>query len=345
MLILAGIGLATGAVSLWLHLRNSALPRQHTSAQPNKPKLETEGDAILSALWADFLKDGNPPIVAYSNSVFLTTETADLLRLKNEDMNNLGASAQSNVARRLAMNPRLLEAAGPVFFEDGYTGTGEVMAAFYLTRMFAHFQSTIQVERSRLVSIGDLTRRDVIFLGSTREDALLAGLPLTEYFKFAWSQGPVTLWSGRILNLHPGAGEQPFYMIDRDPKTGVLPADYALVSFLPGVSPNRRIVILGGLTTRGTQAAADFATSPSGVSEMLAHLGGKEPNSTTKPPAFFQAALRVEIMKDEVLRIHCVAAHEIYPASPERVRRCHERLGEGLLTRLIRRAGEQRCRP
>jgi hypothetical protein len=40
------------------------------------------------------------------------------LRLKSEDVDNLGASSGGDVAKRLLANPNLLEHAGPVFFED-----------------------------------------------------------------------------------------------------------------------------------------------------------------------------------------------------------------------------------
>jgi hypothetical protein len=259
--------------------------------------------------------------VAYSNAVFLTDETSDLLRLKSEEVDNLGALASSDVAKRLAANPRLLERAGPVFFEDLYTGTGEVMAVFYLTQMFSQFHSALGVKRSRLVTTDDLARHDVIFLGSTVEDALLAGLPLTQDFVFVWPPQPRGAWKQRIANLHPQAGESSSYEVERDPATSVLRADYGLVSFLPGIRPNRRIVILGGLTTLGTQAAAEFATSPSQIAELAARHGtGSDPLHKKVPP-FFQAVIRAEIVRGDILSVKYVTGHVI-PA-PQRTPATH----------------------
>jgi hypothetical protein len=273
------------------------------------------GDAALRAIWSHFWQTSKSPVVAYSNSIFLVTETSDLLRLKAGDLNGLGAPATGQEAIRLAENPRLVEEAGPVFYEDGYTGTGEVMAVYYLTRFLLAAHIPLQVERSQLIKTDDLRNQNVIFLGSVIENPILSGLPLNQDFVFEQPQRPPILWRARIVNLHPRPGEKPFYEVERDNKTQVLRADYAVVSFLPGVAPGREIVILGGLTTIGTQAAAQFVTSPAGAAELLAHLGTQTAHSSAKGfPPFFQAVLRVDIRKDEILSAHYVAGHVIHAA-------------------------------
>ncbi|HLI35360.1 MAG TPA: hypothetical protein VKW70_09970 [Terriglobia bacterium] len=274
--------------------------------------LRREND-VVRAIWSHFWQNSKSPIVAYSNSTFLVTETSDLLRLKAGDLDGLGAPATGQEAVRLAENPRLVEEAGPVFYEDGYTGTGEVMAVYDLTRFLLSANIPLQVERSQLIKTDELRNQNVIFLGSVLENPILSGLPLNQDFVFEQPQRPPILWRARIVNLHPRPGEKPFYEVERDDKTQVLRADYAVVSFLPGVAPGREIVILGGLTTIGTQAAAQFVTSPAGAEELLAHLGTQAPHSSVKKlPPFFQAVLRVDIRKDEILSAHFVAGHVIH---------------------------------
>jgi hypothetical protein len=309
---LAGTVLLVGAGLLLFRLRSNRSVEGLSAVRSDTPSTAIAGGP-LSDLWAGFLGDESSPVVAYSNALFLTTETSDLLRLKSEEVDNLGAPAGSDVAKRLLANPSLLERAGPVFFEDLYTGTGEVMAVFYLTRMFSQFRVSLGIKRSRLVTTDDLARHDVIFLGSTVEDALLAGLPLTQDFVFVWPPQPRGAWKQRIANLHPQPGESSSYEVERDSATSVLRADYGLVSFLPGISPNRRIVILGGLTTLGTQAAAEFATSPFQIAELAARNGtGLDPLHKKVPP-FFQAVIRAEIMKGDILNVKYVTGHAIPP--------------------------------
>jgi len=319
-LSLAALGVAVAAgVLLLLFVPRFGGYHRSGKASPvgQNTALAASVDNPLTTLWADFLKDGSSPMVGYSNSIFLATEQSDLLRVKSEEIDNVGAPARSDVARKLSASPRLLDRAGPVFFEDLYTGTGEVMAVFYLTRMFTQeHAASLGVKRGRLVTIADLSQHDMIFLGSTVENNLLEKLPLTQDFVFDLPPNAPHLWGWRIVNLHPQPGERSAYETERDSKTQVLRADYALVSFLPGMVRTRRIAVLGGLTTIGTEAAAEFATSPSGSAEILAHLGSGAPPARRLPP-FFQAVLRVDIMKGDVLRVQYVTGHTIQPPAVE----------------------------
>jgi hypothetical protein len=52
-------------------------------------------------------------------------------------------------------------------------------------------------------------------------------------------------------------------------------------------------VILAGLTTSGTQGAAEFAASAEGLRQILAAVGVGE-GSTRSFPTYFEAVLRVE---------------------------------------------------
>jgi hypothetical protein len=281
-----------------------AFPTRRAAQGPTPPQSHLA--APLRALWGAFWQDSTRPIVAYSNSIFLVTETSDLLHLRGSEFDGLGASASSADALKLADNPALVHAAGPVFFDDDHTGTGEVMAVYYLTELFSKASVPLTVERSQLLETRDLRVHNVIFLGSTTENPLLAGLPLRQDFVFTSPQKSPTLWRNRVVNLRPRPGEKRFYGIHRGKQNQVLQTDYALVSFLPGVTPGRKIVSLGGLTTLGTQAAAQFVSSPSGAQALLNRLG-----HGSSFPQYFQCVLRVDVENGEVLRVTCVAARAL----------------------------------
>lgn len=272
------------------------------------------GETELSNFWAHFLKTKSQPIATCSNAIFLVTRTSDSLRLKAGSVDGLGTSATPGMARGLAANPSLLSLVGPVPFEDVYTGTGEVMAVLYLTHMFNNLHQSLEVERSRLVSLDDLRTHDVIFLGSTKEDTLLVMLLAANDFVFKWPGKPTGAWDGKVVDSYPHPEERPSYGVERDPKMGELLADYALISVLPGIVSGRKVIVLGGLTTLGTQGAAEFATSPEGVADVFPDMGVTDSVTQEKLPAFFQAVLKVSIMKGEILNIKCVGAHIVHTA-------------------------------
>jgi hypothetical protein len=68
-------------------------------------------------------------------------------------------------------------------------------------------------------------------------------------------------------------------------------SDHALFAVVPGIAPNLRIMILAGLTTSGTQGAAEFATSQEGLTRLLRDLQSAGGDYGSSP--FFESVLQV----------------------------------------------------
>ena len=120
------------------------------------------------------------------------------------------------------------------------------------------------------------------------------------------------LWAGRIVDTNPQGNEITAYRTERDPATGTLKADYALISFQPGVVPGRHIVNLEGLDTKGMEGAVLLATSKSGVEDLSKALSQvKQANPKDKIPSF-QALLHVNLEKGyQVLETRLLAVHAL----------------------------------
>ena len=92
----------------------------------------------------------------------------------------------------------------------------------------------------------------------------------------------------------------------------MIKADYAIFSVLPGSAPDRRIMVLAGLTTSGTQGAADFACSPTALSSLRKMLGSREAF-----PRYFQCVLRVETSKGlDAMQVRLVAGRVVQHEEP-----------------------------
>jgi hypothetical protein len=307
---LAAVALLIGFAFLLHHLHNVAA--KEVSRLGSHPTLPTtsRGDP-LKDLWANFLEPDSAPLATYNNDLYLETSSRDLLRLKSQEVIDVGSPAENRQASKLVANPRLLDHAGPLFFADSYTGTGEAMSIFYITRLFTRFDSSLGVIRCRLLTPTILAQHDLIMLGSPMDNPVLARLPLNQDFVITLSPKATSDGLRKVIsNPHPVPGEQSFYEIERDPTTQAVRTDYAVVSFLPGIAPNRIIAIFAGLTTLGTQAAAQFATCPTQGGELAARL---DPASHRNIPRYFQVVLKVQILKDEVLSVEYVAGHVIHP--------------------------------
>ncbi len=272
------------------------LGRHWFSAQSGMTKAPSVPEP-LDRFWSQFLGNGDI-ILAYTNGVFLETETADLLRFRNSQaVADRGAVVGKEVARAGALNPDLVAHAGNLYYEESFTGTGEVLATYRLANLLTQLGGKVQVKRCRLVTVDDLRNHDVIFLGSPFENEILADMHLSQRFSFVEPTQPPLLWHGRIVD-HKASASAVSYALERDPQSQVIRADYALFDVLPGPAPGRRIMVLAGITTSGTEGAAEFATSADGLRQILAvgkASGSASENKTF--PRYFESLLRVEAEK------------------------------------------------
>ncbi len=275
----------------WLDVK--AFPGRDSIGQPNE----------VDSFWLNFLGSDRQPVVAYTNSVFLATDTGDLLRFVDGPVSSRGAVVSDDTASKDAANLAVLKHSGETYYEDDMTGVGEVAGAVAITKALDRLGAHPVFKRSRLISASDLEGHNVIFLGSPFVNQILNDLPTKPGFLFTLPELRPPLWSGTIVNSRPRANELPAYAIERAPGTRILRSDYGLVSQLPGLSSGRKLIVLAGLTTTGTQAAAEFATSVEGVRAMSARLPAKQ------WPAAFDYLLRVTLNNGvDIIRSECIAA-------------------------------------
>lgn len=304
--ILIGIAaFAFGVLSTLLWMRTvpksaSAVPGSDTSADP------------VEVFWKQFLGNDTSPIIGYPDAIFLLDESNDLFRFRQGATDQRGALVTSDVIQHFAANPLLADKAGPLYYENGYTGTGELESIAMLTSVFAKMGAKPIIKSSRDITTADLKQHNVILLGSPFQNRAVAQLPPVGDFVFENPDAHRELWRGRILDLHPRANEDSKYQTERDPATGVLKSDYGVITIMQGIEPNVHIGIIGGLDTTGTQGVTSFAVSSEGVikmrdamtSLMQANIDG------------FQVLLKVNLeMGYQVLDFQPVALHEMKKTS------------------------------
>jgi hypothetical protein len=301
--LLVGVLLGLNVVlALLLYLR-----RPTSAAKPAEQK-SVLGPA-LNQVWQPFLAAREEPLIVYSNALFLMSEEGDLYRYFLNGVHTLpfGARVQSLAGlERRAPAPPLK---GPLSYSDAYTGTGEVVAAAKLAELFARSGRNFSVKRDGIVSFEDIRGTNVVFLGASLEDPVLAQLPMVNDLGFEQDVQHAFSGSQIIRDRHPPAGRPSTYALQRDPKTQAIEGDYALIGLLPGVTPDHSILVLGGISTLGTQAAAEFATSEENmqtVAQMRAEGLGRKPTSP-----YFQALLAVQIRDGVAAKTDCLLVREV----------------------------------
>ena len=225
------------------------------------------------ALWAPFLSSAaNPTLVIYSNPVFRGTPATGLH----------------------LTDPAVPLAPDSAATDDTYTGTGEASAIFELTRLFDTHAATFTLKRSRLVTWDEAKSRNLIFVGAPSQNTALRDLPATAEFSIALDP----TGHGFIVNHHPQPGEPARFPSADDAQ------ETAILALLPGLRPDRRILVFSGLTTIGTGALVEFACRPENIVKLLS--AANAPNGTLAP---FEAVFEIGLSHREGVNARILALH------------------------------------
>ena len=280
----------------------------------NTAKNQTALAKSLTPLWQPFIATDQPPLIVYSNALFLMSEEGDLYRYYNDTSHSFAMGAEVPSVVGLERRGPIPNRVGPLYYFDSYTGTGEVIAMGRIAELLSRSGQNFLVKRSRVASYDDVRNRNVIFLGTSLEDPILGKLPVESDLVFEEPTGHQFVGRLLIRDRHPGTGMPATYQFQRDERTKALQAEYALISLLPGVTPNQFVLVLAGLSTLGTQAAAEFATSDNTM-QVLDQMRSTVSDNTARSP-YFQALLQIQIRDGIAVKTNCLLVRELHPVVP-----------------------------
>jgi hypothetical protein len=280
------------------------------SRRESRPGTSRELARSLAPIWQPFISTGNPPLIVYSNALFLMSEQGDLYRYYTETSHSFSMGAQVPSLAGLERRGPVPDRVGPLYYSDSYTGIGEVVGAGKIIYLLARNGQDYLVKRSRITSYEDIRNHNVIFLGASLEDSILGKLPVESDLVFEEPMGNEFVGKLSIRDRHPTPDMPAIYEFRRDEKTKALQSEYALISLLPGVMPNQHILILAGLSTLGTQAAAEFAASEASMltlEKVWTAAAGRAPL-----PLYFQALLEVQIREGIAVKTNCLLVRDLH---------------------------------
>ncbi|MBL8229111.1 MAG: hypothetical protein JNL98_11565 [Bryobacterales bacterium] len=245
-----------------------------------------------SAIWKPFLEGQGPILVVMSNPpLFQFLWASDPVRSR-QNLIPLGPEALAAIERQLGPNSTRMPYL--VFSPEDYTGMGEALGLMHLTRFFSRAEREILVKQSITTGTEDLKNHHAVLVGGPLSNQLL---PRSESLDF-------DLGGNFVLNRNPMPGEQREYRLTVDPVSGQPATDWAVITVAPGIAPGRVVMVLAGIRSEGTQAAAEFVTEPRYADELQRRLD-------QKPARFFQALVRVEVKKWQPAALSLIAVHPL----------------------------------
>ena len=230
----------------------------------------------LAEFWRPFIAGNGEPSVIFSNAAFVGRPETGMRYF------NSGSDSKASLY-------------------DHYTGVGEVLAVHSLDELFHSLGRRIRVKRGSLFSLDDANNTNLIFVGSPSENLSLLDIPGTQKFVFQRVASGVRKGDLAIISRDPKAGEATTYLAS--PSSTTLSEDYAVVGLVPGVSPERFMMILAGTTTFGTQGAVEFVCRQDSVEHLLQQI----PAANRKQIIPFEALIRVKIARGVPLETELVA--------------------------------------
>ncbi|MBO0862772.1 MAG: hypothetical protein J2P21_30605 [Chloracidobacterium sp.] len=268
-------------------------------------RARTENNALdrreVEPLWGDLLRSSEPILVVYSNTLFQGTVEEGMRLFKPLDApgSSLGSPSIPQT-----------ESKEPV--TELYTGIGEVMGSYFLGDFFARLGHASRVKRSLLMTWEDLKTENIVVLGSPAENFFLRDLPQKQDFIFK----PMLDDNGKktfgIINANQQPGEQRRYLAKQDgPSRSQISEDYAVVSLLQGLDGKKRMLILAGITTHGTQAAVEYVTRPDYIRDLVKNLNTAQAGAPPKLPVNFQALVRVKVNGGVPVQVSYVTHHRL----------------------------------
>src|ERR1044072_871956 len=257
-----------------------------------------------SPLWGDFFHSPEPVLVAFSNALFRGTAETGMKILKPM------GSAPTNVGSPAASQTSGVKEGSESVVTDHYTGIGEVLGVYSLGDLFYKASRSIRVKRSLMLTWDDLKTENIIILGSPAENFVLRDLPQQQDFVFQPLKDDKQNMSLGIINTKPKAGEQPTYLAKQEgPSRSQISEDYAVISLLRGLDEKHRLMILAGITTFGTQAAAEYVTKPEHIKDLITHLDTSQSGDSPKLPLFYQVLIKVKVNGGVPVQISYVTHH------------------------------------
>lgn len=260
--------------------------------------------AVAWPLWQDYLGASEPCLVVFSNTLFEGTAETGMKLFKPLDApgSNPGSPAVTRIAAGFFPEPRSIV--------DHYTGIGETMGVYLLSEFFGRVDHPFRVKRSLLLTWEDLKSQNIVVLGSPAENFFLRDLPQKQEFIFQPLQDEVGRATFGIVNLNPRPGEAASYLARQEgPSRSQVTRDYGVISLLTGLGMKKRLMVLAGITTYGTQAAAEYVTKSGYLEELIEALRLRSEDGASALARGCQILIEVKVNDGVPIQVQYLTHH------------------------------------
>jgi hypothetical protein len=262
------------------------------SEAPADPRPPLSPGRALSRFWRPYFSTSAANIIVYTEPLFFRDGHGRFFRDWNV---NQPPADPSEILRRFpGSDPAEIR---PVYH---YLSAGEMHCMLSLTRMFHEMDVAVETRNSRNAGWQELSRGNLVLLGSPRTNQFLESLQGEE---------PLTVRAGSIERKRGSRGS-PRSFTGRRFTDGRLQrmTEYAVVTRRPGLVAGSSVTMIAANHGRAIEAAGHMLTLEDKVSALLDRM--RVARAAPVPPAF-QLLIQVETIdiEDEVTSAECIEHH------------------------------------
>jgi hypothetical protein len=212
-----------------------------------------------SPLWKQLIDENHRTYVVCADAALALFQDVTHTRISLRDY------ASHDYDAILARNPaqRVL---GESLLRKQYTGVADAYILQRVLSMAGRLEDHVWVRPARSLSVEDFKSGNFILVGSSRST------PWVELFEpelnFVWDYRPDGHFY--IRNKHPQPTEQPTYLADAPGYNAT--KTYSIVAFLPNLNHTGNVLVLGGTSSIGTQAAGEYVAGSVGFEQFLTRM-------------------------------------------------------------------------
>ncbi len=243
----------------------------------------------LVSIWGDFFTPGARNSVVFGSPIFFASQR-EALFLRWGGLTRATSSPRDRQYQ--AMEKRFGPLSEP---RCDYTLTGDTLALHELTAFFGRAGVDLAAVPACHAAWEPISEGNIVFLGAPRMIPLLTRLPVQPDFE--WDA------DHNVVNHKPRPGEQIKYATSSHYDA----TSYAIIAALPGLRPNRQILLLTAHSEPGVRAAVDYMTQPETAQELVQKLAA----AAAAQRKYYQVLLRVFVARGSQIKSEYVTHHTI----------------------------------
>lgn len=154
-----------------------------------------------------------------------------------------------------------------------FTSVVDLEFATHLAQLDRVSPGRVTIRYARDLRMDDLRSGNAVLIGSLESNPWVELFQPRMNFRFTINTGSDK--PSGLANTHPRPGERAIYGTPEPNHT------YGLLAYVPNLTSSGHVLIVGGLNTAGTEAAATFLLTPSLMASTLRHA--RAPDGTLQP--------------------------------------------------------------